>query len=180
MYALAMVDHFTRWPVVYPVVYPVAFIEAEVVAEEVQEFIHTYDCVEELLSNRGSNFTSKLVRELCKKLGVNKIYTCSFRPSANGLTEHLNGTLFEGVRMYASQKPSTWDAYFDALMFAYKNTPHSVTQHTPGFLTFGPLDMKHLTCSYTEDPLKVMQNERQQAYAIVKDLVAKKQKRQIK
>ena len=75
-YAPVMVDHFTRWPVVYPV----ASIEAEVVAEKVQEFIHTYGCPEELLSDRGSNFTSKLVRELCKKLGVKKIYTCSFRP----------------------------------------------------------------------------------------------------
>ena len=80
-YALVMVDHFTRWPVVYPV----SSIEAEVVAEKVQEFIHIYGCPEELISHRKRNFTSKLVRELCKKLGVKKIYTCSFRPSSDGM-----------------------------------------------------------------------------------------------
>ena len=43
-----------------------------------------------------------------------------------------------------------------------------------------PLEMKPPTRLYTDGPLKVMQNERQQAYAIVKDLVAKEQKRQKK
>ena len=178
-YALVMVDHFTRWPVVYAV----DNLEAETVARKVCDFIHMYGCPEQLLSDRGSNFTSALVKALCKQLGVKKIFTCAFRPSSNGLNEHLNGTLFSGVKMYASKKPSTWDEYLDAVTFAYRSTPHSVTQHTPAYLMFGrevnsPLDMKPPTRLYSEDYIKVMQNERQQAYATVKDLVAKEQKRQ--
>ena len=99
------------------------------------------------------------------------------------MNEHLNGTSFEEVRMYASQKPSTWDVYLDALTFAYRNTPHSVTQHTPAFLMFGGECTSHLkppTRLCADDPVKVVQNTRQQAYAIVKDLVAKEQKRQKK
>eukprot|EP00112_Aurelia_sp_Birch-Aquarium-sp1_P012429 Seg2613.2 transcript_id=Seg2613.2/GoldUCD/mRNA.D3Y31 product="Transposon Ty3-G Gag-Pol polyprotein" protein_id=Seg2613.2/GoldUCD/D3Y31 len=178
-YALVIVDHFTRWPVVYSV----ENIEAETLAVKVQDFIHTYGCPEELLSDRGSHFTAELIKALCKQMGVKKIYTCAFRPSSNGLNEHLNGTLFQGVKMYASQKPSTWDKYLDALVFAYRTTPHSVTQHAPAYLMFGreitsPLDMKPPVRLYTEDPVKCMQNERQIAYEIVKDLVSKEQKRQ--
>eukprot|EP00794_Sanderia_malayensis_P018389 gene18389-biopygen12333 len=180
-YALVMVDHFSRWPVVYSV----DNIEAETVAVKLQDFIHTYGCPEELLSDRGSHFTAQLIKALTKQTGVKKIYTCAFRPSTNGLNEHLNGTLFQGVKIYASKRPSTWDQYLDALVFAYRTTPHSVTQHTPAFLMFGrelnsPLDMKPPTRLYTDDPVKNMQNERQLAYEIVKNLVSKEQARQKK
>ena len=178
-YALVLVDHFTRWPVVYAV----EDTEAETVARLLRDFIHCYGCPEELLSDRGSQFTSELIKAMCKQLGVKKIYTCSFRPSSNGLNEHLNGTLFNAVKMYASKKPSTWDEYLDAVTFAFRTTPHSVTMHTPAFLMYGrevnsPLDMKPPTRLYTEDYIKNMQNERQQAYALVKELVTKEQKRQ--
>eukprot|EP00795_Rhopilema_esculentum_P005390 gene5390-558_t len=178
-YALVLVDHFTRWPVVYPV----EDTEAETVARSLRDFIHCYGCPEELLSDRGSQFTSKLVKALCKQLGVKKIFTCSFRPSTNGLNEHLNGTLFNAVKIYASKKPSTWDEYLDAVTFAFRTTPHSVTMHTPAFLMYGrevnsPLDMKPPTRLYSEDYIKTMQNERQQAYTLVKELVSKEQLRQ--
>lgn len=83
MYALVMVDHFTRWPVVYAV----DNIEADTVAEKVQDFIHTYGCPKSLLSDKGSHFTAELVWSLCKQMGVKKIYTCAFHPSSNGLNE---------------------------------------------------------------------------------------------
>eukprot|EP00794_Sanderia_malayensis_P003905 gene3905-biopygen3341 len=43
-----------------------------------------------------------------------------------------------------------------------------------------PLDMKPPTRLYTDDPVKNMQNERQLAYEIVKNLVSKEQARQKK
>eukprot|EP00794_Sanderia_malayensis_P008665 gene8665-biopygen6942 len=131
----------------YALVYPTENLEAETVARKLAEFIHIYGCPEQLLSDRGSNFTSALIKALCKQLGVKKIFTCAFRPSSNRLNEHLNGTLFNAVKMYASKKPSVWDEYLDAVTFAYRTTPHFVTQHTPASLMFGrevssPLDMK--------------------------------------
>ena len=178
-YTLVLVDHFTRRPVVYPV----EDTEAETVARSLCDFIHCYGCPEELLSDRGSQFTSKLVKALCKQLGVKRIFTCSFGPSTNGLNEHLNGTLFKAVKIYASKKPSTWDEYLDAVTFAFRTTPHSVTMHTPALWMYGrevnsPLDMKPPTRLYSEDCIKTMQNERQQAYTLVKELVSKEQLRQ--
>ena len=123
-YAFAIVGHFTHWPVVFAV----KNVDANTVAEKVQDFIHTYGCPESLLSDRGSHFTAELIRLLCKQMGV-KIYTCAFHPSSNGLNEQLNGTLFQGVKMYVSKRPVTWDAHLDALVFAYRTTPHSTTQY---------------------------------------------------
>ena len=47
-YALVMVDHFSRWPVVYWM----DNIEAETVAVKLQDFIHTYGCPEESFYSR--------------------------------------------------------------------------------------------------------------------------------
>ena len=58
MYALVMVDYFTRWPVVFPV----QDTEAETVASKIFEFIHGYGYPEELLSDRRGQFTSELVK----------------------------------------------------------------------------------------------------------------------
>ena len=178
-YALVMVDHFTRWPVVYAV----KNVDADTVAEKVQDFIHTYGCPDSLLSERGSHFTAELIRSLCKQMGVKKIYTCAFHPSSNGLNERLNGTLFQGVKMYVSKRPATWDTHLDALVFAYRTTPHSTTQYTPAFLMYGreltsPLDMKPSVNLYTEDPVKEMQNERRVAYETAREFTGKEQKRQ--
>ena len=131
-FALVLLDHFTRWPVVYAV----PDTEAETLARLHRDFIHCYGCPEELLSDRGSKFTSELIKALCKQLGLKKIYTCAFRTSSNGLHEHLNWTLFSAVKMYASKKMSTWDEYLDAVTFAFRITPHSVTMQTPTFLVY--------------------------------------------
>ena len=61
-----MKNHFTIWPVVYPT----EDIGAETVARKLNDSIHVYGYPEELLSDRGSNFTSSLIKALCKQLGV--------------------------------------------------------------------------------------------------------------
>ena len=100
-----------------------------------------------------------------------------FRPSTNGLNERLNGPLFDAIKIYASDKPSTWDQHLDAVTFAYRTTAHSVTKHTPAFFIFGreldsPADVKPPMRLNSEDFVKRQQNERRQAYAVVKELLS--------
>ena len=90
-YALVMVGHFTRSPVVHPV----ENIHADTVADKMQDFIHTYGCPESLQSDRGSHFTARLIKSICKQMGVKKIYTWAFHPSFNGLNKRLHGTFFK-------------------------------------------------------------------------------------
>ena len=93
-------------------------------------FIHFYGCPEELLSDRGSQVTYEMITALCKQLEVKKIYTCAYRFASNGLHEHLKWMLFSTVKMYASQKPSTWREYVDSVTSAFRITAHSVTMHS--------------------------------------------------
>ena len=48
---------------------------------------------EQLLSDRGSNFLSELIKEVCTLLGMEKINTSGYHPQTDGLVERLIGPL---------------------------------------------------------------------------------------
>ena len=48
---------------------------------------------EELLSNRGMNFLSDLILEMCSLLGIRKVNTSGYHPQTDGLVEKLNSTI---------------------------------------------------------------------------------------
>ena len=48
---------------------------------------------EVMLSDRGANFLSILVQDICKILGVKKINTSGYHPQTDGLVEKFNSTL---------------------------------------------------------------------------------------
>ena len=47
----------------------------------------------EVLSDRGTQFTSELMAEVSRLLGVKQLYTTPYHPQANGLVERFNRTL---------------------------------------------------------------------------------------
>ena len=54
-------------------------------------FVEQITCIlEELLSNRGFNFLSKVVQEVCQLLKVKKINTSGYHLQTNGLVEKFN------------------------------------------------------------------------------------------
>ena len=49
----------------------------------------------ELLSDRGANFMSELVAEVCALFAVKKVNTSGYHPQTNGLCERFNNTLIQ-------------------------------------------------------------------------------------
>ncbi|MCP3664113.1 MAG: transposase family protein, partial [Gammaproteobacteria bacterium] len=74
--------------------HPLAEISAPTVAKcFVENVICRWGCPRHLLSDRGAQFLSDLVLEVCKLLSINKVTTCSYRPQTNGQTERQNRIL---------------------------------------------------------------------------------------
>ena len=46
-----------------------------------------------LLSDRGANFISSEIDEMCKILSVKKLQTMAYHPQTNGLVERLHQTI---------------------------------------------------------------------------------------
>ena len=59
-----------------------------------EQFITIFGVPAKLLSDRGANFTSRLVEELCSAFGIQKYHTTSYHAQCNGQVERFHQTLF--------------------------------------------------------------------------------------
>ena len=90
-----------------------------------------------LLSDGGTNFDSKLFREVCKYLQIEKVQTSVMRPQANGVTERFNRTLATMLTMYCIQDQKDRDLYLPQVMMAYRSSVHSSTGQSPNKMVYG-------------------------------------------
>ena len=77
MSVLVVMDHFTRYAAAYVMQKQTAPIVAKVLWENV---LVNYGWPEKILTDRGKNCESSLVRELCELAGVQKLRTTPYCP----------------------------------------------------------------------------------------------------
>ena len=78
---LVVVDQFSKWVECNALSDQTA---ERVVRTLVSEFIGRFGCPLELHSNQGRNFESRMFKEVCDLLKIDKTRTTSYRPTANG------------------------------------------------------------------------------------------------
>ena len=132
-YIIIFTDYLTRWVEAYPLV----DIKANTVARIfVEGIICRFGSPSQLLSDRASNFLSKVMYEVCKILQTKKINSTSFHPQTDGLVERFNRTLITCLSIYMKQK-NDWHVFLPYILFAYRTSPHASTKESPYYLLFG-------------------------------------------
>lgn len=58
----------------------------------VEEVIPFFGVPEALLSDRGTNLLSHLMKDVCKLLGIKKLNTTAYHPECDGMVERFNRT----------------------------------------------------------------------------------------
>ena len=105
-YIVVLSDYLTRWVEAFPV----PSVEATVIAPLlVNEIISRHGAPRVLLSDRGTNFLSKVVAEVCKIFQIQKVNTSSYHPQTDGLVERFNSTLCESLSVYVSKNQKDWE-----------------------------------------------------------------------
>ena len=89
-YVIVFMDYLTKWVEAFLTADQQASTIASLLVEHI---ICRHGVPEELLSDRGSNFLSELILELCSLLGIRKINTSGYHPQTDGLVEKFNSTL---------------------------------------------------------------------------------------
>lgn len=133
-YVIVMQDYLTKWPLVYAVPNQKTQTVARVIVEELVPF---FGVPEALLSDRGTNLLSHLMKDLCKMLGMTKLNTTAYHPECDGMVERFNRTLKAMLHKHAARFGKQWDQYLSSVLWAYRNTPHDSTGEKPSFLLFG-------------------------------------------
>ena len=127
-------DFLTKWPVVVPIPDQKT---TRIVRILVEEIVSVFGVPEALLSDRGTNLLSYLMKDVCGLLGIEKYNTTAYHPQCNGMTERFNRTLKTMLRKHAAKYGNQWDKYLHGAVWAYRNTPHESTHEKPSFLMFG-------------------------------------------
>ena len=131
---LVMTNHFMR--------YALAVVTKDKMAKTVakvfyERFIAVFGVPAKLLSNRGANFTSTLVEELCSAFGIQKCRTTAYHAQCNRQLEHFHQTLFRMIGKLLHDKKAQWEQHLPELLQAYNSTQSAVTGYLPHYLMFG-------------------------------------------
>ena len=87
---LVFQDHFTK--------HVLAYVTPDQTAKTITKFLYGgYISISgaptRLLSDRGVSFTSSIIEELCKILGIKQLQTMPYHPQTNGLVERSHQTI---------------------------------------------------------------------------------------
>jgi len=126
-------DYLTKWPEVFATKDQTLTI-AELFVEEI---ICHHGIPGQLLSDCGAAFLSRLLREICKLLGVKKINTTAYHPQTNGLTERFNRTLTDMLAKRVERNGKDWDTHLPFVLFVYRASVQESVKESPFYLLYG-------------------------------------------
>jgi hypothetical protein len=132
-YILTVVDYATR----YPEAVALPHIETERVAEALIDVFSRVGFPNEVLSDRGTQFTSGLMKEVSRLVSIRQLFTTPYNPKCNGFCERINGVLKSMLKKMCQEKPKDWDRYLSAVLFAYREVPQASTGFSPFELLYG-------------------------------------------
>ena len=99
-------------------------------------YISIFRAPARLLSDRGTSFTSSIIEELCKILGIQQLWTMPYHPQTNGLVERSHQTIMHMIGKLGEDKKVNWPSYLAEIVHAYNATQSAVTGYSPHYLMF--------------------------------------------
>lgn len=137
---------------------PLARANEETVAKSLTEkIICQHGVMNQLISDRGSNFVSHVMVEVYKLLKIRKVQTTAWHPQGNGQTERFNQPLADMLAIYCNEYQRDWDQLLPFVKFAYNSSTHETTKFSPYYLLYGqeprfPFELALGTATYTGTP----------------------------
>ena len=132
-YLMVVEDYFTKWTEAIPI--PNA--EATTVARKfVERIVTIFGVPLSVHSDQGSNFQSKVFKEMCHILGIHKTRTTPFRPISDGMVEKSNSTIETMLSVFVSKHQRDWNDYIYLLMLAYRSAEHESLGTSPCSILF--------------------------------------------
>ena len=133
-YVVVFLDYLTKWVEAFAVPDQSATTIAKLLVEEI---FCRHGAPEHLLSDRGANFLSSLIQDVCKYLDIKKVNTSGYHPQTDGLVERFNSTLINMLSKCAEKNGKDWDKQLPYVLFAYRATIQESTKESPFYLLYG-------------------------------------------
>ena len=131
-FKLTIMDFATR----YPEAIPLKKTDTATVAEALCHVFTRLGLPQEILSDQGTNFTSKLMEKVAELLQITQLKTSPYHPQTNGMIERMHGTLKSLLRKTSASRKE-WDDYLPFFCFALRDMENTATGYSSFQLLFG-------------------------------------------
>ena len=143
-YILTMIDGYSKWAEAIPSPSQSAVVTARLI---VNYWIAQHGAPTILHSDLGSNFTSRVMRNICDIFDILPTHTTAYHPAGNGAVERFNRTLTDLIATGVQDATDSWDLNLNLMLMAHRST---VTTHgyTPFYILHGfemkvPIDLQY-------------------------------------
>ena len=101
-----------------------------------QGYISIFGAPARLLSDRGANFMSNMIEEMCKIRGIKKLQTTPYHTQTNGLVERSHQMIMQMIGKLGEDKKANWPSHLAEIAHAYNATRSAVTGYSQHYLMF--------------------------------------------
>lgn len=103
----------------------------------VSNFILRYGIPRQIISDRGTEFVSSVIKEMCEILKIEQKTSTAYHHQSIGSLENSHKNLMSYLRIQTENEPQNWSMWLPYWCFAYNTTVHTETKYTPYELVFG-------------------------------------------
>jgi hypothetical protein len=142
------VDKFSKWIEVRPIIN----LRVEKAVSFFIDIIHRFGVPKSIITNNGSQFTSRKFLEFCDKYHIYVDWVAVAHPQTNGQVECANDMILQGLNpmMFDRLNKSgrKWPQELPSVVWSLRTTPSRATGFTPFFLVYGaeavpPTDLEY-------------------------------------
>ena len=131
---LVIVDRLTKYTHLIP--YKEASTAEDLAYTFIKTIIANHGMPGEIISDRGTLFTSQFWQSLTDQLGAKHKLSSAYHPQTDGQTERTNQTIEQYLRCYLNHEQNNWVKLLPLAQFAFNNCA-SVTGISPFYANYG-------------------------------------------
>jgi len=102
-----------------------------------KEIVRLRGLPHDIITARGTLFTSDLWKETTGKLGIERRLSTAFHPQTDRQTKRNNAVLEQYLRAYINYQQDNWCGYLPLAEFAYNNGYQETIKNTAFFANYG-------------------------------------------
>jgi len=130
-----VIDRFTKMGHFIP--FPKVPSATDTASAFMNNIFRIHGLPDEIISDRGTQFTSEFWSSICKSLKIKMKLASPFHHQTNGLTERVNSVIEQYLRCYANFKGSDWQNFLFLAEFSYNNSIQESIKYSPFYANYG-------------------------------------------
>lgn len=131
---ITAIEHNTRWPIAKAIPIASSVAVAQFIYDEI---FSVFGPPSEILTDRGSSFTAKVLEEYLRIMQVKHRKTSAYHPRTNGRIENFHGPFGKMIAKSCGAAIHKWDEFIQEALYALRTRVHTITRETPYKLMFG-------------------------------------------